>query len=220
MDIRGEVTAGRDVFMDVNVVLEGRRCNLGDGVTHRAAAVVIKNSKLGRGVRVEPHTVVEGAEVAADCSFGPFARIRPGTELAEGVKIGNFVETKKAVLGKWHQGQSSHLSRATRRSGAECNVGAGTITCNYDGVNKHHTTIGDDVFVGSNSTLVAPVEMEDGAFVAAGSTITQSRGPGKLAALESAAAGSATSRAGVGRTKGKRTRSSRHVRYRWCGSRP
>ena len=118
--------------------------------------------------------------VAADCSLGPFARIRPGTQLDDGVKIGNFVETKKSHLGRGTK--ASHLAYLGDATiGAEVNVGAGTVTCNYDGINKHKTTIGDGVFVGTNSTLVAPLEIADGAFVAAGSSVTVKVESGDLA---------------------------------------
>ncbi len=178
LDVRGDVTVGADCFIDINVVLEGtvimgRDVSIGPGS-------VIRDSRLGDGVRVEAHTVVDGARVDAGCSLGPFARIRPGTELGEGVKIGNFVETKKAVLGPGSK--ASHLTYLGDATlGANCNVGAGTVTCNYDGIDKHQTTIGDGVFVGTNSTLVAPVSLGDDAFVAAGSTITDDVEKGELA---------------------------------------
>ena len=131
-------------------------------------------------MRIEPHTVIEGARIAPRCVVGPFARIRPGTELGEGVKVGNFVETKKAILGKGTK--ASHLAYLGDATlGEDCNVGAGTITCNYDGIEKHHTEIGNNVFVGTNSTLVAPLEIESEAFVAAGSTVTFRVGKGDLA---------------------------------------
>jgi bifunctional UDP-N-acetylglucosamine pyrophosphorylase/glucosamine-1-phosphate N-acetyltransferase len=178
LDVRGEVLAGIDCFIDVNVVLEGRVV-LGEGVVV-GPGVVIRDSELGDGVRVEAHTVVEGALVAADCSLGPFARIRPGTELGAGVKIGNFVETKNAVIGAGSKaGHLAYLGDAT--VGDDCNVGAGTITCNYDGVDKHQTTVGNGVFVGTNSTLVAPVTIEEGAYIGAGSTITTKVAKGDLA---------------------------------------
>ena len=178
VDIRGEVTAGEDCFIDVNVVLAGR-VQLGAGVRLGAGAV-IEDSVLGDGVRVEPHTLVQGAKVAARCQLGPFARIRPGTELGEGVRLGNFVETKKARLGRGTK--ASHLAYlGDAELGEHCNVGAGTVTCNYDGENKHRTAIGDDVFLGTNSSLVAPLDIESGAFVAAGSTITAKVGAGELA---------------------------------------
>jgi bifunctional UDP-N-acetylglucosamine pyrophosphorylase/glucosamine-1-phosphate N-acetyltransferase len=178
LDVRGTVTVGADCFIDVNVVFEGtvvmgRDVSIGPGS-------VIRDSQLGDGVRVEAHTVVDGARVEAGCSLGPFARIRPGTELGQGVKIGNFVETKKAVLGAGTK--ASHLTYLGDATlGANCNVGAGTVTCNYDGIDKHRTTVGDGVFVGTNSTLVAPLSLGDDAFVAAGSTITADVDKGELA---------------------------------------
>lgn len=178
LDIRGRISAGEDCFIDVNVVLQGE-VSLGAGVRLGPGAVVI-DSVLGDGVEVHAHTVVEGANVARDCSLGPFARIRPGTRLEDGVKIGNFVETKKAHLGPGTK--ASHLSYLGDATlGADCNVGAGTVTCNYDGIDKHQTDIGDNVFVGTNSTLIAPINIEDGAFVAAGSTVTTKVEQGDLA---------------------------------------
>ena len=178
VEIRGEVTAGEDCFIDINVVLEGR-VQLGANV-RLGAGVVIEDSALGDGVHVQPHTVVQGARVAAGCRLGPFARIRPGTELGEDVRIGNFVETKKARLGRGTKaGHLAYLGDA--ELGEDCNVGAGTVTCNYDGENKHRTEIGDDVFLGTNSSLVAPLDVESGAFIAAGSTITAKVGRGELA---------------------------------------
>lgn len=178
VDIRGEVSAGEDCFIDANVVLSGR-VELGSGV-RLGAGVVIEDSILGDDVVVEPHTVVQGAVVAARCRLGPFARIRPGTELGEEVKLGNFVETKKARLGRGTKaGHLAYLGDA--ELGENCNVGAGAVTCNYDGERKHRTVIGDDVFVGTNSSLVAPLVAESGAFIAAGSTITAKVGRGELA---------------------------------------
>lgn len=178
LDIRGQVTAGEDCFIDVNVVLEGQ-VRLGRGVRIGPGSVVI-DSELGDGVTVNAHTVIEGCVAAAGCMLGPFTRIRPGTELAEDVKIGNFVEAKKARLGRGTK--ASHLSYLGDATlGEECNVGAGTVTCNYDGIDKHPTTIGDRVFVGTNTTLVAPLAIESGAYVAAGSTITDKVGEGDLA---------------------------------------
>ncbi|MCZ6658568.1 MAG: bifunctional UDP-N-acetylglucosamine diphosphorylase/glucosamine-1-phosphate N-acetyltransferase GlmU [Gammaproteobacteria bacterium] len=169
VDIRGEVTAGQDCFIDVNVVLSGRVV-LGRGVSLGPGAV-IEDAVLGDEVRVEAHTVIQGAIVAARCTVGPFARIRPGTKLDEDVKIGNFVETKKAHLGRGSK--ASHLAYLGDATlGEDCNVGAGTVTCNYDGVDKHRTVIGNEVFIGTNSTLVAPLEIDSGAYIAAGSTIT------------------------------------------------
>ncbi|TNF81136.1 MAG: UDP-N-acetylglucosamine diphosphorylase/glucosamine-1-phosphate N-acetyltransferase, partial [Gammaproteobacteria bacterium] len=178
VDIRGNISAGEDCFIDINVVLEGK-VHLGSGVRIGPGSV-IRDSSLAEGVTVEAHTLVEGADVAARCSLGPFARIRPGTILGEEVRIGNFVETKKAKLGRGTK--ASHLSYLGDATlGEDCNVGAGTVTCNYDGIDKHPTEIGDNVFVGTNSTLVAPVEIGSGAFVAAGSTVTTKVAEGDLA---------------------------------------
>ncbi len=176
-DARGEVSAGVDCFIDVNVVLEGQ-VTLGSNVSI-GAGCVIKDAELGDNVRVEPHTVIDGATVAAGCQLGPFARIGPGTELAENVKIGNFVEIKKTYVGTGSKASHlTYLGDATLGEG--CNVGAGTVTCNYDGISKHPTRIGDGVFVGTNSTLVAPLTIENDAYVAAGSTITTTVGPAEL----------------------------------------
>ena len=178
LDIRGHVRVGQDCFLDINVILEGDVV-LGEGV-HIGPGVVIVDSQLGDGVQVHAHTVIDGAVIANNCSLGPFARIRPGTRLEDGVKIGNFVETKKAHLGAGSK--ASHLTYLGDTTlGADCNIGAGTVTCNYDGVNKHTTVIGDGVFVGTNTTLVAPIEIADNAFIAAGSTVTTKVGSGELA---------------------------------------
>ncbi len=178
LDIRGEVTTGVDCFVDVNVVFTGHVV-LGDDV-RIGPGCVITDSEIGSGVCVHAHTVVEGAVVAAGCTLGPFARIRPGTQLGEDVKIGNFVETKKARLGRGTK--ASHLTYlGDVELGEDCNVGAGTVTCNYDGVSKHQTVIGDRVFVGTNSTLVAPIEIDDDAYLGAGSTITSKVNKGDLA---------------------------------------
>ncbi|MFP6797153.1 MAG: bifunctional UDP-N-acetylglucosamine diphosphorylase/glucosamine-1-phosphate N-acetyltransferase GlmU [Pseudomonadales bacterium] len=169
LDLRGTLTAGQDCFIDVNVIVEGsvvigKNVSIGPGC-------VVKDSELGDDVVIEANTLVDGAVIASDCHLGPFARIRPGTELAEGARIGNFVETKKAIIGAGTK--ANHLAYLGDSTiGAECNIGAGTITCNYDGVDKNETHIGDGVFVGTNSTLVAPLAIGDGAYVAAGSTIT------------------------------------------------
>ncbi|MEE3182669.1 MAG: bifunctional UDP-N-acetylglucosamine diphosphorylase/glucosamine-1-phosphate N-acetyltransferase GlmU [Pseudomonadota bacterium] len=169
LDLRGTLTAGRDCFIDINVVIEGTVA-IGDNVSIGPGCVVT-DSKLADGVVVEAHSVVEGAIVGSRCRLGPFARVRPGTELAEGARIGNFVETKKAIIGAGTK--ANHLAYLGDSTiGAECNIGAGTVTCNYDGVDKNETHIGDGVFVGTNSTLVAPLTIDEGAYVAAGSTIT------------------------------------------------
>jgi bifunctional UDP-N-acetylglucosamine pyrophosphorylase/glucosamine-1-phosphate N-acetyltransferase len=169
IDIRGDVTAGEDCVIDVNVVFEGT-VRLGHGVSIGAGAV-IKDATLADGVTIHPHTVIDGAKIAAECEIGPFARMRPGTELAEHVKIGNFVETKKTRLGAGTK--SNHFAYlGDTTTGEDCNIGAGTIMCNYDGVDKHPTFLGNRVFIGSNSTLVAPIRVGDDSYVAAGSTVT------------------------------------------------
>ena len=170
VDIRGSLSVGQDCFVDANVVFEGE-VKLGDNVYIGPNSVII-DSVLGDDVQVKPNTVVEGALVAARCELGPFARIRPGTELGTGVKIGNFVEVKKSKLASGVKaGHLAYLGDAI--IGADSNIGAGAVTCNYDGTNKHATIIGDNVFVGTNSTLVAPLDIGDEAFIAAGSTITK-----------------------------------------------
>ncbi len=170
IDMRGSLSCGRDVFIDVNCVFEGDVV-LGDGV-QIGPNCVLRDVVLGDGVRVEAMSHLDQAEVGARCSVGPFARLRPGTVLEEGARIGNFVETKKARIGTGSK--VNHLSYVgDAQLGSEVNVGAGTITCNYDGIAKHLTKMGDGVFVGSNSTLVAPVSIGDNAFVAAGTTLTQ-----------------------------------------------
>jgi bifunctional UDP-N-acetylglucosamine pyrophosphorylase/glucosamine-1-phosphate N-acetyltransferase len=132
---------------------------------------IITDSTIGDGVEIKANTIVEGSIVGDRAIVGPFARLRPGTVLASDTKVGNFVETKKAQVGKGSK--INHLSYVgDAELGENVNIGAGTITCNYDGVNKHKTNLGDNVFVGSNSTLVAPIKVADGGFVGAGSTLT------------------------------------------------
>ena len=178
LDIRGRVVAGRDCVIDVGVVFEGE-VRLGDGVTV-GAHCVIRDARLGDGVEVRPMTCIDGAVIAADCRIGPYARVRPGTELGEAVHIGNFVETKKARLGAGTK--ANHLAYLGDASvGAACNIGAGAVTCNYDGVDKHRTELGDSVFVGTNATLVAPLVVEAEAYVGAGSTVTRKVGREELA---------------------------------------
>lgn len=170
LDVRGEVTIGNDLWIDVNVVLEGK-VNLGSNITI-GPGCVIKDTTIADGAEIKAHSVVEGAIVGANAQIGPFARLRPGTELATNTKVGNFVETKKAVVGEGSK--INHLSYVGDTSmGRNVNVGAGTITCNYDGVNKHQTVMGDGVFVGSNTALVAPVTLGEDATIGAGSTITR-----------------------------------------------
>ena len=169
LDVRGTVRAGTDCVIDVGVVLEGDVV-LGDQVSI-GTGCVIRDARLDDGVTVLPLSCVDGARLAAGCRVGPFARLRPGTELGEDVRIGNFVETKAARLGAGAKANHlAYLGDAT--VGENCNIGAGAITCNYDGVAKHRTEIGDGVFVGTNATLVAPLAIEDDAYVGAGSTIT------------------------------------------------
>lgn len=178
VDIRGTLICGIDCFIDINTVFIGD-VSLGEGVTVGPGAVV-EDSTLGDGVYIKPHTVIEGATIAEDCQLGPFARIRPGSHFAAGVKIGNFVEIKKASLGEG--AKASHLTYLGDATiGSEVNIGAGTVTCNYDGVDKHETTIGTGAFIGTNSTLVAPLAIGDEAFVAAGSTVTSTVEPESLA---------------------------------------
>jgi bifunctional UDP-N-acetylglucosamine pyrophosphorylase/glucosamine-1-phosphate N-acetyltransferase len=170
VDIRGPVSAGSDVCVDINVVFEGSN-RLGDGVSIGPGSV-LKNCDLAAGTRVHPHSVLEGVSTSGPCDIGPFARLRPGTELAAGTRVGNFVEVKNARLGEGSK--ASHLSYVGDTIiGTGVNIGAGTITCNYDGANKHQTIIEDDVFIGSDTQLVAPVTVGRGATIGAGSTITK-----------------------------------------------
>ena len=170
LDIRGDVKTGHDITLDINVVLEGR-VELADNV-YIEPGCVIRNSVIGEGAIIKAHSILEDAVVAAGCEVGPFARLRPGTELKEKARVGNFVEIKKTVIGKGSK--VNHLSYVGDcEVGDEVNVGAGTITCNYDGVNKFKTVIGDGAFIGSNSSLVAPVTIGRGATTGAGSTITK-----------------------------------------------
>lgn len=178
VDVRGSLETGRDVEIDVNVVFEGD-VSLGDGVKI-GPNCVIRDAAIAVGTRVLSGTSVEGAVVGASCSIGPMARLRPGTELAENVKIGNFVETKKAKIGKGSK--ANHLCYlGDVEIGENVNIGAGVIVCNYDGEKKHRTTIGNNVFVGSNSVLVAPITLQDDSFVAAGSTVNSEVPAGHLA---------------------------------------
>ncbi|NJC99985.1 bifunctional UDP-N-acetylglucosamine diphosphorylase/glucosamine-1-phosphate N-acetyltransferase GlmU [Candidatus Erwinia dacicola] len=167
-DLRGTLEHGRDVVIDTNVIIEGR-VTLGNWVKI-GSGCVIKNSVIADESIISPYSVIEDARLEFGCSIGPFARLRPGSELAEGAHVGNFVEMKKARLGKGSKaGHLSYLGDA--EIGSNVNIGAGTITCNYDGVNKSKTIIGDDVFVGSDTQLIAPVSVTAGATIAAGTTI-------------------------------------------------
>ena len=169
-DLRGSLATGKDVVIDINAVFEGDVV-LGDGVVI-GPNCCLKDTTIGNNSRVLANSVVEGASIGKGCSVGPFARIRPGTRMEDDVKVGNFVETKNANIGQGSK--ASHLTYlGDTEIGQEVNIGAGTITCNYDGVNKHRTVIGDHAFVGSNTALVAPVEVERNAHIGAGSTITK-----------------------------------------------
>lgn len=178
LDIRGSLICGEDVAIDVNVVFEGD-VKLGSGVSIGANCVLC-DVTVGDDSVIHPMSHLQESVVGNACSVGPYARLRPGTVLADGARIGNFVETKQATIGAGSK--VNHLSYiGDCEMGADVNIGAGTITCNYDGANKHRTEIGDGVFVGSNSTLVAPLRIEEGGFVAAGSTVTTAVGKGDLA---------------------------------------
>ena len=177
LDVRGEVTIGHDVSLDINVVCEGKVI-IGNDV-EIGANTYLRDVVIGDGVVIRPNSVIEEAEIGAGCRIGPFARIRPGTRLAAEVHIGNFVEIKKAVVEAGSK--INHLSYVGDATvGARVNIGAGTITCNYDGANKYQTVIEDDVFVGSDTQIVAPVTLGAGATIGAGSTITKDAPPGEL----------------------------------------
>jgi bifunctional UDP-N-acetylglucosamine pyrophosphorylase/glucosamine-1-phosphate N-acetyltransferase len=169
-DLRGELTFGQDCAIDVNVVLSGQVV-LGDRV-RIGPNCVIRDSEIGDDAVIEPNTVIEEARIGPRCNVGPFARIRPGAELHSKARVGNFVEVKKAVLREG--AKVNHLSYIGDADvGRDVNVGAGTITCNYDGANKHRTVIGDRAFIGSGTNLVAPVTVGEGATIGAGSTIAR-----------------------------------------------
>ena len=177
LEVRGQVQAGMDVELDIDVVLEGRVA-LGDDV-RVGPFVRLKDVQLAAGTVVLAHCDLEGVLTHGPCTIGPFARLRPGTELAAGVHIGNFVETKQARLGEGSK--ANHLTYlGDARIGAGVNVGAGTITCNYDGANKHLTQIDDGAFIGSNSALVAPVTIGANATIGAGSVVTKDAPAGEL----------------------------------------
>ncbi|WP_419572060.1 bifunctional UDP-N-acetylglucosamine diphosphorylase/glucosamine-1-phosphate N-acetyltransferase GlmU [Rheinheimera sp.] len=171
IDVRGEVTVGSDVMIDVNVIFEGKVV-LGNGVVIGANSI-LKDCTIGDNTEIKPNTMVESSSIGADCSVGPYARIRPDSVLADDSHVGNFVELKKAQLGKGSK--ANHLTYlGDAVIGSKVNIGAGTITCNYDGANKFVTTIEDGVFVGSNSSLVAPVTLGQNSTVGAGSVVTAS----------------------------------------------
>ncbi len=170
IDVRGTLTTGTDVTIDVNCVFEGI-VEIADDVTI-GPNCVIRDARVGKGTRIDAHSVIDSADIGRDCRIGPFARIRPETVLADEVHVGNFVELKKTDVGRGSK--INHLSYVGNASiGSGVNIGAGTITCNYDGANKHRTVIGDGAFIGSDTQLVAPVKVGAGATIGAGSTITR-----------------------------------------------
>lgn len=170
VDIRGEVTVGQDVFIDINVVLKGK-VSLGSNVTIEAGCI-IKDTRIGNNVHVKPYCVFDEAEVGDEASIGPFAHLRPKTVLANKTRLGNFVEIKKSYIGEGSK--VNHLSYVgDAKIGAGVNFGAGAITCNYDGINKHETVVGDNAFIGTNASLVAPVTIGHTATIGAGSVITK-----------------------------------------------
>ena len=170
VDVRGQVEAGKDCSIDVNVILEGK-VTLGDNVTIKSN-VVLQDVSIGDNSMIESFSHLSSASVGANCNIGPYARLREGSEIGDNARIGNFVETKKTKLGDG--AKANHLAYlGDAEIGDKTNVGAGTITCNYDGANKHKTTIGKESFIGTNSSLVAPVNIGEGAYVGAGSVITK-----------------------------------------------
>ena len=170
IDVRGQLACGRDVAIDVNCVFEGG-VTLGDRVSI-GAHCVLRNVRIAAGTRIEPFCHIEDADIGVNCRVGPYARIRPGTVLSEDVHVGNFVEVKASAIGRGSK--ANHLAYiGDTEVGRNVNVGAGTITCNYDGVNKHRTVIEDDVFIGSDTQLVAPVRVGRGATLGAGTTLTR-----------------------------------------------
>ena len=170
IDVRGKLNCGRDVEIDVGCIFEGE-VSLGDNVRVGAYSV-IKNSSIAAGTNIAPYSHIDRSEVGADCHIGPYARLRPGTRLGDEVHIGNFVEVKNSEIAA--NSKANHLSYIGDSTvGSRVNIGAGTITCNYDGANKHRTVIEDDVFIGSDTQLVAPVTVGKGSTIGAGSTITR-----------------------------------------------
>jgi bifunctional UDP-N-acetylglucosamine pyrophosphorylase/glucosamine-1-phosphate N-acetyltransferase len=177
LDIRGELNVGRDVVIDVGCVFEGKVV-LGDGV-RVGAYCVLRDATLGPGTEVLPYSHLDGCAAGSGCRIGPYARLRPGTVLADDVHVGNFVEVKNSRIAA--HSKANHLSYVGDATvGRDVNIGAGTITCNYDGANKHRTVIEDDVFIGSDTALVAPVTVGKGATIGAGSTVTEDAPAGQL----------------------------------------
>jgi bifunctional UDP-N-acetylglucosamine pyrophosphorylase / glucosamine-1-phosphate N-acetyltransferase len=181
IDVRGELTCGRDVVIDVNCIFEGKVI-LGDRV-RIGANCILRDASIGAGTEVKPFSLLEEASVGRDARIGPYARIRPGTELADEVHIGNFVEVKASRVAA--RSKANHLAYVGDSTvGSDVNIGAGTITCNYDGANKHRTVIEDNVHIGSDVQLVAPVTVGKGATIGAGATITRDVPPGGLTLTE------------------------------------
>lgn len=177
IQIRGEIQTGQDISVDQGVIFEGN--NIIDDDVSIGAYCIIKNCQLGTGTRIAPHSMLENVVTAGDCDIGPYARLRPGTILGIKAKVGNFVETKKTTIG--YNSKASHLTYlGDCEIGDNVNIGAGTITCNYDGVNKFKTIIEDDVFVGSDTQLIAPVTVGKGATIGAGTTLSKNAEAGKL----------------------------------------
>ena len=177
IEVRGILSCGRDVEIDIGCIFEGA-VRLGDNVRVGAYSV-IRDSSIATGTEIAPYSYIDSSEVGADCHIGPYARLRPGTRLHEGVHIGNFVEIKNSEIAA--NSKANHLSYIGDSTvGSRVNIGAGTITCNYDGANKHRTIIGDDVFIGSDTQLVAPVTVGKGATIAAGTTVWKNAPAGEL----------------------------------------
>ncbi|MEW5904519.1 MAG: bifunctional UDP-N-acetylglucosamine diphosphorylase/glucosamine-1-phosphate N-acetyltransferase GlmU [Pseudomonadota bacterium] len=177
LDVRGELTCGRDVEIDIGCIFEGN-VTLGDRVKV-GAYTIIRNASIGNGTQIAPYTHIDDSQVGADCHLGPYARLRPGSKLADDAHVGNFVEIKNSQIGRGSK--ANHLSYIGDSTvGSRVNIGAGTITCNYDGANKHRTIIEDDAFIGSDTQLVAPVTVGKGATIGAGSTITKDTPAGEL----------------------------------------
>ena len=177
LDVRGKLVCGCDVEIDVGCIFEGE-VQLGNNVRVGAYSI-IRNATIADGTAIAPFSHIDSSEVGANCHIGPYARLRPGTRLHDGVHVGNFVEVKNSEIAAGSK--ANHLSYIGDSSvGSRVNIGAGTITCNYDGANKHRTVIGDDVFIGSDTQLVAPVKVGRGATIGAGSTITRDVPEGKL----------------------------------------
>jgi len=176
-DVRGHLELGRDVVFDVNVICEGE-IRLGDNV-HIGANVILKNVAIGANTTILPNSVIEDADIGSDCSIGPFARIRPGTKLADTAKVGNFVEVKNSWIGEGSK--ANHLTYIGDATvGKHVNIGAGVITANYDGANKHRTIIGDGASIGANDVLVAPVEVGENATIGAGTVLRKNAPAGEL----------------------------------------